>query len=117
MLRKLDKMSNWKPVCNCKQCLTYINHTDEHVVTKDLSIIKQLDLHRNNIYKINSNKSTKNSLFYIANMKQSIANIHNEFVIVPIDKASNHFAVILSETLLGYFIKRVKHNKYIRKDE
>ena len=34
------------------------------------------------------------SLFYNAKIKQAIANLQNEFVIVPVDKANNNFAII-----------------------
>ena len=39
------------------------------------------------------NSNTK-SLFYNAKVKQAIANLQNEFVIVPVDKANNNFAII-----------------------
>ena len=48
---------------------------------------------RNKIYSNLKNSNTK-SLFYNAKIKQAIANLKNEFVIVPVDKANNNFAII-----------------------
>ena len=150
ILKKLDSDINWKPVCNCKQLGPFVNPTYKHVITGDLSIIKQDDLQiimnkganfrlshhlkpsslldglendfdlfidkwckkenknkesfqswknliisriRNKIYSNLKNSNTK-SLFYNAKIKQAIANLKNEFVIVPVDKANNNFAII-----------------------
>ena len=48
---------------------------------------------RNKIYSNLKNSNTK-SLFYNAKIKQAIANLKNKFVIVPVDKANNNFAII-----------------------
>ena len=39
---------NWKPICNCKQLGPVVNPTYKHVITGDLSIIKQNDLQNDN---------------------------------------------------------------------
>ena len=39
-------------------------------------------------------------------IKQAIAKLHNEFVIVPVDKANNNFAIDLSEAVLWYALTR-----------
>ena len=40
----LDSDINWKPDCNCKQLGPFVNLNYKHVITGDLSIIKQDDL-------------------------------------------------------------------------
>ena len=165
ILKKLDRGSNWKPVCNCEQFLPYVDQTYEHIVTGDLSIIKHRDLQnimkmgakfrlsyrirpadilrglkndlnlfidnwckkekitkdrfqnwinliltsvRNSMYRINPTDSVKNSIFYNANMKQAIANIQNEFIIVPVDKASNNFAIICQKLYCDILSKELQ---------
>ena len=48
---------------------------------------------RNKIY-TNLNSSKTKSLIYNVRIKQAIANLQNEFVIVPVDKANNKLAII-----------------------
>ena len=48
---------------------------------------------RKKLYSNSKNSNTK-SLFYNAKIKQAIANLKIEFVIVPVDKANNNFAII-----------------------
>ena len=43
--------------------------------------------------KCHKNSNTK-ALFYNTRIKQAIATLQNEFVIVPVDKANNNFAII-----------------------
>ena len=44
ILKRLDSGINWKPVCNCKQLGPFVSPIYQHVVTEDMSIIKQDDL-------------------------------------------------------------------------
>ena len=48
---------------------------------------------RNKIY-TNANNLNSEAIFYNAKIKRSIANIQNEFAIVPVDKANINFAII-----------------------
>jgi len=48
---------------------------------------------RNKIY-TNANNLNSGAIFYNAKIKRAIANIHNEFVFVLVDKANNNVAII-----------------------
>ena len=48
---------------------------------------------RNKIY-TNANNLNSGAILYNAKIKQAIANIHNEFAFVLVDKANNDVAII-----------------------
>ena len=49
-------------------------------------------------------------------MKQAIANIQNEFVIVPVDKASNNFPIICQKLYCDILSKEILSANVYKKD-
>ena len=72
-----------------------INGVRKRIKIKSFQSWKNLIISRirNKIYSNLKNSNTK-SLFDNAKIKQAIANLQNEFVIVLVDKANNNFTII-----------------------
>ena len=73
ILKRLDSDINWKPVCSCKQLGPFVNPTYQHVITEDLSIIKQDDL------QIIMNKGANFRLFHHLKPSSILDSLENDF--------------------------------------
>jgi hypothetical protein len=71
-----------------------------------------INLLNSNITKLNDKDMDSNSVLYKVNIKNYINYLHNKFVIVPVDKASNNFAIICKQ----FYLNVLKSELGIKKD-
>ena len=69
---------------------------------------------RNKIYK-RTNKHDNDVVFYNSKIKQAIDNIKRDFVIVPIDKANNNFAIICQKLYCDVLTKELSTTNTYKK--
>jgi hypothetical protein len=69
---------------------------------------------RNNIYNM-TNKRNNEVIFYNSKIKQVIFNIKRDFVILPIDKANNNFAIICQKLYCDVLTKELSTTNTYKK--